>query len=354
MTSNPSYAAYVVNLDKKDTSPFKPQSDEEEIKKDDSKDSLTKKDKKDALKKDKKKEDEKAITIDFDGISRRTFALGIPERDYWFLFAGPKGTVFIAENTPNKRGATLKKYTLKDQKAKDFITNVLGFTITPNGKHMLARVNERWKVIETTGNSGKSGKILKVKLQMKLDRIAEWEQMFEEAYRYEEDYFYDPNMHGRDWKVVYKRYAPSVPFIKHRADLTYILDQVNGELSVGHSFVRGGDFPDIERSQVGLLGADLVIDKNRWKINRIYTTESWNPGLSGPLDAPGLKIEEGYYIVGINGKEISADDNIYEYLDEQAKSKQFCTLIAKQTLKVHGKKLFYQLEVKMVCAKELG
>ena len=52
--------------------------------------------------------------------------------------------------------------------------------------------------------------------------------------------------------------------------INYILDQVNGELSVGHSFVRGGDFPYVERSQAGLLGADMSADNNRWKINRIY------------------------------------------------------------------------------------
>jgi tricorn protease len=312
MTSNSSYAAYIVNLDKKDTSPFKPKSDEEEIKKE-----IPKEVSKDTAKKSvKKKEVEnKAINIDFDGLSRRTFALKIPARDYWYLLAGPKGTVFIAEGVPNEKGATLKKYSLKDQKAKNFITGASGVSITNNGKHLLARVNGSWKVIGTAGANGKSGKPLKINLQMKLNRVAEWEQMFEEAYRYEKDYFYDPNMHGRDWKVVYKRYAPLVPFIKHRSDLSYILDQVNGELSVGHSFVRGGDFPSVERAQVGLLGADVAADKNGWKINRIYTTESWNPGLSGPLDAPGLNIKEGYYIVGINGKEISADDNIYKYLD---------------------------------------
>ena len=321
MTSNPSYVAYVVNLDKKDSSPFQPKSDEEMIKKEEpEKKKSDEKNDDDDSKDDKKKKgdkgtDKKPMTIDFDGLSRRTFALGIPARNYWYLVAGPKGTVFIAEGVANQRGGTLKKYTLKDQKAKDFISGVGGISVTANGKHMLARVNGTWKVIGTAGANGKSGKTLKVNLQMKLDRIAEWDQMFEEAYRYEKDYFYDPNMHGRDWKVVYKRYAPLVPYIKHRGDLNYILDQVNGELSVGHSFVRGGDFPSVERSQVGMLGADISVDKNRWKINRIFTTESWNPGLSGPLDAPGLNIKEGYYIVGINGKEISADDNIYEHLD---------------------------------------
>lgn len=310
MTSNPRYAAYVVNLDKNDSSPFKPKSDEEEIK------SKEKKKDGDDKKGDKTKDKaKKEMAIDFDGLSRRTFSLGIPTRNYWYLRAGSKGTVFIAEGVPNQRGGTLKKYTLKDQKAKNFISGVGGISITSNGKHMLARVNGSWKVIGTNKPNGKSAKSLKVNLQMKLDRIAEWEQMFEEAYRYERDYFYDPNIHGRNWKTVYKRYAPLVPYIKHRADLNYILDQVNGELSVGHSFVRGGDFPSIERSQVGMLGADLSTDNNRWKIDRIYTTESWNPGLYGPLDAPGLNIKKGYYIVGINGKEISTSDNVYEHLD---------------------------------------
>ncbi|MFY0604680.1 MAG: PD40 domain-containing protein [Flavobacteriaceae bacterium] len=307
MTASPRYAAYVINLDKNDTSPFKPKSDEEEKKK---------KKESDSKKGNKKKEsDSKVMTIDFDGLARRTFPLGIPVRNYWYLVSGPKGTVFIAEGVSNQRGGTLKKYTLKDQKAKSFISGIGGISITSNGKHMLARVNGSWKVIGTGSPNGKNGKSLKVNLQMKLDRIAEWDQMFEEAYRYERDYFYDPNIHGRDWKVVYKRYAPLVPFIKHRSDLNYILDQVNGELSVGHSFVRGGDFPSTDRSQVGMLGADIGTDKNRWKINRIYTTESWNPGLSGPLDAPELNIKEGYYIVGINGKELTSDNNIYEYLD---------------------------------------
>ena len=315
MTADPRYAAYVVNLDKNDTSPFKPKSDEEEVKEEKSKEKKSKeKGSKDKEKGNKSKE-KKPMTIDFDGMSRRTFALGLPTRNYWYLVAGPKGSVFIAEGIPNQRGATLKKYSLKTQKAKDFVSGAGNVSVTANGKHMLARIRGSWKVIKTGGPSGKGGKSLKVNLQMKLDRMAEWEQMFEEAYRYEKDYFYDPNIHGRDWKVVYKRYAPLVPFIRHRADLNYVLDQVNGELSVGHSFVRGGDFPSIDRAQIGMLGADFSIDKNRYRIDRIYTTESWNPGLTGPLDAPGLNIKEGHYIVGINGKEITSSDNIFEYLD---------------------------------------
>ncbi|MEM9680024.1 MAG: PDZ domain-containing protein [Bacteroidota bacterium] len=319
MTSDPAYAAYVVNLDANDKSPFKPKSDEEEVK-DDSEKKGTDKEKKDNNEKDKKekgkKEDSgKKVVIDFDGLNRRTLTMPIPARNYRFIIAGPKGHAFIGEGIPNTRGLTVKKFNLEKQEAKEFISGAGNVSVTANGKHMLARVNGSWKVMATSGPNGKKGKSLKPNLQMKLDRSAEWEQMFEEAWRYERDYFYDPNIHDRNWNTVYKRYAPLVPYIKHRADLTYILDQVNGELSVGHSFVFGGDYPDVERSQVGLLGADLVVDGKRWKIERIYTTENWNPGLSGPLDAPGLNIKQGYYIVGINGKELTSDSNIYEHLD---------------------------------------
>ncbi len=313
MTADPVYAAYVINLDAKDDSPFKPKSDEEEAKEDDDDIDDDKKEDKDS--KEKKEDKDKTIIVDFEDIGRRTLALPMPSRNYGYIIAGPKGSMFISEYVPNGRGATLHKFSLEDQESKEFASGASSVSVTANGKHMLARLGGDWNVIKTGGSDAKGAKRLKVNLQMNLDRSAEWEQMFEEAWRYEQDYFYDPNIHGRDWKVVYKRYSPLVPYIKHRADLTYILDQINGELSVGHSFVFGGDYPDIERSKTGLLGSDMVTEKGRWKIQRIYTTENWNPGLTGPLDAPGLKIKEGYYIVGINGNEIKADDNFYKNLD---------------------------------------
>ena len=150
---------------------------------------------------------------------------------------------------------------------------------------------------------------------MQLDRHAEWQQIFDEAWRYERDFFYDPDTHGRDWNAVYDRYAPLVPWVQHRTDLTYILDQVNGELSVGHSFVFGGDFPETDDSKVGLLGADLVADQGRWKIARIYTFESWNPDVSAPLDRPGLKVAEGNYIIAVNGVELTAEQDPYRLFD---------------------------------------
>ena len=323
ISAKPEYAAYVINLKKDDASPFKAKSDEETIKaeepkKSDAKALEAKKDENgktiEAFEKPKTADSTKVVVIDFEGINRRILPLGIPVRNYEYTLAGPEGSVFVAESIDNKPGVTLNKFTLKDKKSIEFAAGASQVSVSANGKHLLAKLADGWKIISTDATADK-GKVVKPNLSMKLDKTAEWKQIFEEAWRYERDYFYDPNLHGRDWNEVYQRYAPLVPYIKHRTDLTYVLDQVNGELSVGHSFVNGGDFPATEKSQIGLLGADFVVENNHWKIKRIYTSENWNPELNGPLDQPGFKIKEGYFIVGINGKEVVGDQEIYAYLD---------------------------------------
>ncbi|EAR13331.1 putative protease [Polaribacter irgensii 23-P] len=324
MTATPNYAAYVINLVEKDASPFKLKSDEEIIKKEKTK--SEKKGTKDSKEKENAATKEKKVIIDFKGISRRIMALPL-KGNYRNLFAGPPGFVFIAE------GTTLHKFNLKKLEAKEFGKKLRVSGVSYNGKHMLLKAGKNWKVLETTASDTKKAKTLKLDFNMKLNRLKEWNQIFEEAWRYERDYFYDPNMHGRDWDAVYKRYAPLMPFVKHRADLNYVLDQVNGELSVGHSFVRGGDFPELATATGGLLGADFVAKKGKWKINRIYTSESWNPGLNGPLDQPGMKIKEGYYLVGINHQEISAEENLYEHLDGTAENQTTLHINSKPTFK---------------------
>jgi tricorn protease len=327
MTAEPKYSAYIVNLLEEGESPFKLRSDEEEKAKDEKEknDETKGEDKKDDKKTDKKEKEKKdddekekkdeSIKIEFKGIDTRTIALPMPKGSYRGIIAGPKGSVFIAENKPGSSGLTLQKFTLEKREAKEFVGGVRSATISLDGKKMLAKIGSSWKIMDTGKPSGKDGESIKVNLKMQLDRSQEWNQMFEEAWRYERDYFYDPGMHGRDWNVVHKRYAPLIPFVKHRTDLTYILDQVNGELSVGHSFVMGGDYPKTEKNSIGMLGADLVAENNRWKIKRIFTTESWNPELSSPLQEPGLKVNEGNFVVGINGEELTAEIDPYKLLD---------------------------------------
>ncbi len=299
--SNPSYGAYVMVLRGDDPTPFPPKSDEEAAAPPAKPDSAP-----------------VQVRIDPQELGRRIVALPLPVRHYRLTTAGPAGTVFVGEQVEHQPGLVLHKFTLATAKTDVFIKGANRVSVSGDGKKILFQAGEIWSVVgtEATPEPGKGA--VKVALSMELDRVAEWRQMFDEAWHYERDFFYDPGMHGNDWNVVRNRYHPLLEHVRHRSDLNYVLDQVNGELSVGHSFVFGGDMPAVDTSRVGLLGADLVADGGRWRIARIYTFESWNPGLAAPLDRPGMKVKAGHYLVGVNGVELTAADDPYRLLDGTA------------------------------------
>ncbi|MDB4908746.1 MAG: peptidase [Gemmatimonadetes bacterium] len=255
------------------------------------------------------------VRIDFDRFDRRILPLPIPVRDYGALFAGPAGTLFVGENAPGQPGMTLHKWDTTKRKSDVFVTGVSQVSTSADGKKLLYQANNQWAVVGADAPPKAGDGRLAVTLRTQVDPATEWKQIFEEAWRIERDFFYAPNHHGNDWDAVHARYAPLVPYVRHRDDLSYILTLVGGELSVGHSFVRGGDLPAVDSSRIGLLGADVVADAGRWKISRIFTSESWNPGLGAPLDAPGIKASVGNYIIAVNGENVTTDEELGAAMD---------------------------------------
>jgi tricorn protease len=119
--------------------------------------------------------------------------------------------------------------------------------------------------------------------------------------------------------------------VRHRADLTYLLDMMGGEIAIGHSYVRGGDLPDVPPTRVGMLGADTAIENGRYRLTRIYDGESWNPELRAPLAAPGVDIAVGDYLLAVNGVELTATDDVHRLLDGTANRQTVLTVNAQPT-----------------------
>ncbi len=139
-------------------------------------------------------------------------------------------------------------------------------------------------------------------------------------------------MHGSDWPKMKTTYGQFLPYVMHRADLNYLLDMMGAEIAIGHSYVRGGDMPEIPSSPGGLLGADFAIEGGRYKITRIYDNESWNPDLRAPLAAPGVDVSVGDFILRINGVDLQAPDNIYRLLDGTANRQTALTVNSRPAL----------------------
>jgi tricorn protease len=315
--ARPGFAVYVTVLRRDDPTPFPLKSDEEPDTAASAKANTAGADKAgarpDTSAKAGGKKDATTVLVDFENIDRRTLPLPVPAGNYQSLRSGPKGSVFILTGD-----GTVSKFTLDTKKNDEFVTHAGNVHVSANGEKMLFRSGNVWRVVSTARPPSPGDGAVAVNIRMELNRIDEWKQIFTEGWRYEHDYFYDPGTHGRDWDEVWKYYSPQLPYIRHRADLTYLLDQLGGELSVGHSFVFGGDFPPVDTIRSSALGADLVAHDGRWQIRRIYTAESWNPELKAPLAQPNLKVSEGDYILAIDGQPVTAEQDPYELLDGKA------------------------------------
>ncbi|HEY9166568.1 MAG TPA: PDZ domain-containing protein [Candidatus Kryptonia bacterium] len=293
---------YFAVLTKDVPSPLLPQSDEEKAQTD----------KKETDKKSEKAADSGVVKIDLEGIGQRILALPLPLRNYVGINPGQSGIVFVVESgltfypeqTYNPP-LTVHRWDMEKRKDATFLSGVQQFAVSTNGMKILYHQGDDWFIAGSESEPKAGDGKLKVELNMRVDPTAEWRQIYREAWRFFRDFFYVRNYHGADWDSVYKKYSVYLPYVNHRQDLNYILDMMGGELAVGHHFVFGGDVGETKSTAVGLLGADFVVENNRYRIKRIYTGENWNPELQAPLSAPGVDVHEGDYIIAINGVDLA-------------------------------------------------
>lgn len=312
MSSNPhqvTRSVYAVVLRKSDPSPLAPESDEEKV-------SEAKPD--EAAKAPPKKEPV-SVTIDFDEIDQRIVSLPIPARNFVALSAGKSGAIFLAEASAAGPGLTLHRFDLDKRKLDKVTEGLTGFDLSANGEKILLQQGQRFTIASTTQplRPGE-GALNLADLEIRVDPRAEWKQMFYETWRIQRDFFYDPNLHGLDINATIKKYEPFLDHIAHRADLVYLFQEMLGNITVGHHNTGVGDIPQPAQVSVGLLGCDYKIENGRYQFARVYNGENWTPQMRAPLTQPGVNVKAGEYLLAVNGRNLTANDNVYSFFENTA------------------------------------
>ncbi len=319
---------YFVTLAKDVKSPFEPRSDEVKIataSKTDAKadakpdakttDEAAKDEKKDIKKEDKADKPVVTVKVDLEGIVERIAALPIGSSDYSGITA-LENKVYYMRHGRKEDKAKLLFYDLEKQKETE-LGEVGGYAISADHKKMLVNIENAYAIMDTpTGRIEMKDKLNLGDLEIQLDRQAEWHQIFAECWRQMRDFLFDPHMRGVDWAAMRARYEPLVSSVQHRADLTYIIGEMIGELNIGHTYVGGGDYPKPERIKTGLLGAQIVKDpaSKYFRIVKILKGQNWEPGVRSPLTEIGVEAAEGDYITAVNGVPADRIADIYEAL----------------------------------------
>lgn len=341
-----SRSIYLAVLAKSEASPLAPESDEEKV------EEKADEEKKPEPKPDAAKPaDAKAgpakvpdVKIDWDKINQRILALPLPARRYVGLQVGKPGILFAFEAPAPGPGVTpsvtVHRHDLKQRKSDVVTSGVRFFEVSNSGEKTLTAQGDRWTIqtlrpLATSGPGGPgpapggapgpaaspgpgSGLLATENIEVRSDPRAEWKQMYHDAWRIQREFFYDPGLHGLDLSAAIKRYEPYLDGVQSRRDLTYLFADMMGEISVGHLGVGGGDLPETKSIATGLLGCDYKVENGRYRFSRIYDGENWNPDLKAPLTQPGVNVQEGDYLLAVDGRPLRATDNVYSFFEARS------------------------------------
>ncbi|MGD0506641.1 MAG: PDZ domain-containing protein [Terriglobales bacterium] len=274
------------------------------------------------------KEPPKVFKVDLDGIQNRIVALAVPPAVIR-NFGASKDAIYYS--TSPIRGLSgplagenpaIHAYDLKEHKDKVLLDGADRFALSSDGSKLLYRAEGDGafgiidaKPLDTAHKVG-DGALKLDGMRVEVDPPLEWKEMFNEVWRQERDYFFEASMNGVDWQKTREQYAQLLPYVADRYSLTYILGEMIGELSNSHTYVGGGDFPELHPVNVGLLGSDYEADpaSGMYRIKKIFSGENWDAHARSPLTEPGVNIKEGDYLVAINGRTLRAPQTPDELL----------------------------------------
>ncbi len=293
----------------------------------------------------------KPTKIDLTNLEARIVSLPLPAGTYTAFDNGKAGGFFfLTRGEAGFRGAgggsTLRRFSLESRRADTIAEGVVSYALSANGEKVLLEQRRgsaaeaaepgpgrgtppTYSIVPSTaapaaaaargaGGEAAGGILNLADMQVRIDPKAEWAQIYHEVWRIERAYFYDPHFHGVDTVAEEKRFEPYVRSIASRTDLNYILQEMLTGFSVGHLRGNGGAIPEAKRVPGGLLGADFTITGNRYCIAKLYDGGHWNPGMTGPLTAPGLNVHPGDCILAIAGHDLAATEDIQRPLEGTA------------------------------------
>ena len=306
---------YFVTLSKETPTPFAPKDDEVKIKPDTT---VTAKPTGKAI----KAADVAASTdikIDLDGLEDRLISLPIDPSNYGTIYANGNDVYYIKRSHFDK-AATLIYFSLKDKK-ETTLGQYDDFQVSADNKKVLVVKDKNYSIVDLgTGPIAGAKPIDLSGMKLMVDHHQEWQQMYDESWRQMRDFFYSPIMNGADWKGMHDKYEPLVKYVNIRQDLTYLISEMIGELSSGHTYTGGGDIPEIKKIPLGLLGAQLTKDgaTGYYQIKKILKGANWDATLRSPLTELGLNVKAGDYIVAVNGVPTNTMVDIYASLVNMA------------------------------------
>jgi tricorn protease len=255
--------------------------------------------------------------IDPEGIEQRLEILPVPAGNISGLVAVDGKLIY--QRFPNTGSAggppSLNYYDIDARQEKTLLAGATAYSVGPDGKNILARTNAGFGIVKPMADQKLDKVIRTSEMEMVLNPREEWKQIFNDVWRRYRDFFYDPGMQQVDWNAMKKEYGALLENAITRWDVNNILQEMVAELSAGHTYVQGGDVEQGRNRPNGFLGIDWTVDNNAYKVKRIVRGAPWDNEVRSPLEATGVNVKEGEYILSVNGRKLDTDFDPYSMFE---------------------------------------
>jgi tricorn protease len=294
-----------VSLRKDVPSPLAPRNDAEKVEEEKGKKEIPKEEQPKEEKPEKKEEEKKPeeLKIDLEGFESRLVVLP-PSAGNYSMLRAIKGQL-IYHRRPrtgsDDRQSPILVYNLEKREEETILDDASGFEISADGKKMFVALRRSYYIIDIKPKQKLTQKLRTNELEMMVDPRAEWKQMFMDIWRNYRDFFYDPHMHGVDWEEVHSKYGALLKDAVTRWDANFVFGDVIGELNASHTYVGGGDLEGGKQQNVGMLGIDWALENGAYRIAKIVDGAPWDNEVRSPFKLPGVNVNEGDYILAVNG-----------------------------------------------------
>jgi len=257
---------------------------------------------------EEKKTDDRALSpanvdIDLDAFEARAVVLPPKGGNYADLQA-IKGKLLYRRQPRTGSGDEKNPivcFDFAEREEKTVLDDADSFETTADGKKMLVESKKKFAILDIKAAQKFEKPLVTADMEAPVDPRAEWRQIFRDVYRFERDFFYDPNMHGVNWEALGERYSKVLEGAVTRWDVDFLIGEFIGELNASHTYHGGGDMEQAPQRSVGLLGVDWELSNGAYRIKRIIRGGPWDSSVRSPLDEPGVMVKEGEYVLAVNG-----------------------------------------------------
>ncbi|MBU6400591.1 MAG: PD40 domain-containing protein, partial [Verrucomicrobia bacterium] len=234
----------------------------------------------------------KPVEIDLADFERRAVVLPPKAGRYANLEAAPGKLIYrrLPRAGAQDGKSPVLFWDLDKREEKTIVDDADDSTLSADHQKLLVRKDGRYSIIEAKEGQKLDKKLATSDFETTIDPVAEWRQIFTDAWRLERDYFYDPGLHGVDWNAMRRRYGQLLADAVTRWDVNYVIGELIAELNSSHTYRSGGDVETGPQRGVGYLGADFALEHGAYRIKHIIEDAPWDLEVRSPLRQSGTNV----------------------------------------------------------------